>query len=260
MSDPEQTPSRRDRKARERDEAAGRRDDSSTSRDQDAEERDEEATNLDAKADLSDRHTLGVVELRGRGREGRRRAADDRAQAGQDREHATGDRGDAGSDRERAGSDREQAASDREEAGTDDLTGARRRGVGLKELDNEIQRARREGHSLIAAYADVDGLKSVNDERGHAAGDAMLRTVADGFRRHMRPYDLFVRLGGDEFLCALPNVTLVEVRERFADLLAELKDSRDGSVSIGYSELRDGDSADELVRRADIAMLAERRG
>ena len=239
--------------------AAQQRDDSSRSRDEDAEERDEEATSLDAKDELSDRHTLGVDELRGRGREGRRRAASDREHAGQDREQATGDREHAGSDREHAGSDRKQAASDREEAGTDELTQARRRGVGLKELDYEIQRARREGHSLIAAYADVDGLKSVNDERGHEAGDELLRTVADGFRRHMRPYDLFVRVGGDEFLCALPNITLVEARERFAHLLAELKGSRDGSVSIGYSELRDGDSADEFVRRADAALLAGRR-
>ena len=75
----------------------------------------------------------------------------------------------------------------------------------------------------------------------------------------MRPYDVFVRLGGDEFLCALPSVTVGEARERFDDLLAELKDSGDISVSIGYSELRDGDSVDEFVRRADVALLAGRR-
>ena len=260
LSDADRTPSRRDRKAQERDEAAKRRDDSSMSRDEIADDRDEEATNLDARDELSDRHTLGVVELRGRGRETRRRAADDRAQAGEDREHADSDREHAGGDREYAGSDREQAAHDREQAGTDELTGARRRGVGLKELDNEVQRARRESHSLIAAYVDVDALKSVNDERGHAAGDALLLSVADRFRRHMRPYDLFVRLGGDEFLCVLPNITLVEVRKRFDDLRAELESSGDGSVSIGYSELGDGDSADEFVRRADIALLEGRRG
>ena len=130
--------------------------------------------------------------------------------------------------------------------------------MGLKELDNEIQRARRESHNLVAAYVDVDGLKAVNDRQGHAAGDMVLRTVADGFRRHMRPYDVFVRLGGDEFLCALPSVTVGEARARFEDLLAELKDAGDITVSIGYTELREGDSADELVKRADLALLESR--
>jgi len=258
-SDAEQAARRRDRTAQKRDVAADQRDDSSTSRDESAESRDTAAASLDARDDISDRHTLGVVELRGRGRESRRRAADDRAQAGQDREQATGDREHAGSDRERAETDREQAARDREYAGTDELTGARRRGVGLEELDNEMKRARRESDTLIAAYVDVDGLKSVNDERGHDAGDKLLRTVADGLRRHMRPYDLLVRVGGDEFLCALPSISLAEARQRFDALLAELRDSGDTLVSVGYSELRDGDSADEFVKRADSALLASRK-
>jgi diguanylate cyclase len=87
----------------------------------------------------------------------------------------------------------------------------------------------------------------------------LLRTVAEGFRRHMRPYDLLVRLGGDEFLCVLPSLTLVAVQERFADLYAELKEAVGTSVSIGYSELREGDSAGEFVSRADKALLAHRR-
>jgi diguanylate cyclase (GGDEF)-like protein len=249
----------RDQAAHERDVIAGGRDASSTLRDQIADGRDRDAINLDASDDLADRDTLGVEELRGRGREGRRRAAGDRAEAGRDRELAIVDRHHASTDREHAGSDRERAAQDREDAGTDDLTGARRRGVGLEQLSTEMMRAHRESGGLIAAYVDVDGLKVVNDEQGHAAGDALLRTVADGFRRHMRPYDLFVRLGGDEFLCALPSITLLEARERFAPLLEELKEAGDWSVSIGYSEMRDADTADELVKRADGALLAHRR-
>ena len=73
----------------------------------------------------------------------------------------------------------------------------------------------------------------------------------------MRSYDLFVRLGGDEFLCALPNVTLVETQARFDRLRSGLAGS--GSpVSIGCAELRDGDSANDLVNRADGALLATR--
>ena len=243
----------RDQTGQERDVVARRRDGSSTQRDQLAAGRDREATTLDARDDLADTRSQGVDELRGRGRASRLRAAGDRAEADRDREWATGDR-------EWAAHDRGQAARDREQAGTDELTGARRRGVGLEELDNEMKRARRESDRLVAAYVDVDGLKAINDERGHAAGDAVLRAVVDGFRRHMRPYDLLVRLGGDEFLCALPDVTVVEARERFDGLIEELRDSGGTSVSIGYSEMRDGDSADDFVERADSALLAGRRG
>jgi GGDEF domain-containing protein len=73
----------------------------------------------------------------------------------------------------------------------------------------------------------------------------------------MRPYDLLVRLGGDEFLCALSNVTVVEARARFDRLRSELAGSG-SAVSIGYAELRDGDSADDLVGRADDALLVTR--
>ena len=130
--------------------------------------------------------------------------------------------------------------------------------MGLEELRTEMNRARRKRDGLVAAYVDVDGLKAVNDEKGHAAGDAVLRTVADGFKRHTRSYDLFVRLGGDEFLCVLPDVTIAEAQSRFDGLVSELRDTANTSVSIGYSELRDEDSADDFVRRADSALLASR--
>jgi diguanylate cyclase (GGDEF)-like protein len=235
-----------------------RRDQSSALRDQVADSRDREAERLDASEEVADRHTQGVEELRGRGRSTRQRGAEDRAEAGRDRENATGDRERAVDDRERSGGDRLRAAHDRDVAGTDELTGAKRRGAGLEALDKEMQRARRESDSLVAAYIDVVGLKALNDAEGHAAGDALLRDVADGFRRHMRPYDLFVRLGGDEFLCALPDVTEAEARKRFDAVLGELQKSDGSSVTIGYSELRDGDSPDDLVSRADVAMLAQR--
>lgn len=76
----------------------------------------------------------------------------------------------------------------------------------------------------------------------------------------MRPYDLLVRLGGDEFVCALPNITLDKLRERFDLLDAELKDSGGGSVSVGFSELHEGDSAGDFIMRADSDLLARRSG
>ena len=192
-----------------------------------------------------------MAELRARAHAIRVRAATDRKRAARDREQAA-------RDRQQAARDREQAAYDRENAATDELTGARRRGVGLEQLENEMKRARREANSLWAAFVDVDGLKSVNDKHGHAAGDTLLRTVAEGLRRNMRSYDLLVRLGGDEFLCVLPNITLPEAQARFDRLRSELKDSAGTSVSVGFSELRDGDSPDDLIRRADTDLLARR--
>jgi len=169
-------------------------------------------------------------------------------------------------DRERAARDRELAARDRklaeqalEQAGTDELTGARRRGVGLEELEREIERARRTRESLVAAYVDVDGLKRVNDKHGHAAGDELLRDVVRALKERMRSYDLLVRLGGDEFLCVLLGLSVEEAQERFSTLNAELPPGPTvRSASFGFRALRDGESAQELIDRADRELLAAR--
>jgi diguanylate cyclase (GGDEF)-like protein len=235
----------RDQTAVQRDNAANQRDELAAWRDHDAAICDEEALELDGSARLFDGHTGRVQDLRTRAAEGRKRAAHDREQAAHDREQAA--------------HDREQAAHDREYAGTDELTGARRRGVGLEELQREINRARRTGGNLVAAFVDVDDLKSVNDKHGHHAGDELLRNVADGLRRHMRSYDLVMRLGGDEFLCVLPGVTLVEARRRLEDLRSELRHGPAArSMSFGLSELGDGESPQELIDRADRELLAVR--
>ena len=235
----------------QRDLAAKRRDELSSLRDAIARQRDEEAAHVDAREEVSDRHTLRIGELRARARATRLRAA-------RDRERAARDRAQAARDRAEAARDREQAAREREEASTDELTGARRRGVGLEELDREIKRARRENTGLVVAYVDVDGLKLVNDTHGHAAGDEVLRSVARGLRRQMRTYDLLIRMGGDEFLCALPGVSAKEAAARFGDFGPGLNGSTANSVSVGFGELRGDDTTDALVQRADADMLRGR--
>ena len=238
----------RDLTANHLDLAAERRDELSAQRDAIAQQRDEEAARVDARDEVSDRHTLRLEELRARARATRARAA-------RDRERAARDRAQAARDRAEAARDREQAAADREHASTDELTGARRRGVGLEELENEVKRARRENTGLAVAYVDVDGLKAINDARGHAVGDEVLREVARGLRRHMRSYDLLIRMGGDEFLCALTGVSAAEAAERFGDLGPDSSGSTGNSVSVGVSELRENDSTDALVQRADADLL-----
>jgi diguanylate cyclase (GGDEF)-like protein len=249
----------RDRLASERDKAAQERDELAAQRDYDAAICDQEAFELDERERLVDRHTLRVQELRGRAAAGRTRAADERRRAGRDRELAARDREQAARNREEARRDREQAARDRELAGVDELTGARRRGVGLEELERELRRARRTNGRLVAAFVDVDDLKSVNDNQGHRAGDQLLRDVATGLASRMRSYDLVVRIGGDEFLCALPDVTPSEARRRFEELVTELHNGPAlRSVSFGLSEVRDGDTLQDLIDRADRDLMANR--
>ena len=237
--------SRRDRAARERDRLAAQRD-------RTAEARDKELIEfLGANLDRRYPHVeaLGsriVVACEG--------AASDRALAREDRERAA-------CDREFAAVERAQAARERRAAGIDELTGARRRGVGLEELDREIDRARRNRTSLVAVFVDVDNLKSVNDVLGHGAGDRLLCNVVGGLKHQLRAYDLVIRLGGDEFLCVLPGVTADDAHARFANLNAELRSGAPrGSVSIGVSELHDHEAQPDLIERADHDLLVARKG
>jgi diguanylate cyclase (GGDEF)-like protein len=87
----------------------------------------------------------------------------------------------------------------------------------------------------------------------------LLRNIVARLRRDMRPYDLLMRLGGDEFLCVLLGVDADEARRRFERLGAELRVGPTvRSVSIGLGELRDGEGPQELVNRADSDLLAGR--
>lgn len=237
----------RDQTAQERDSAAIRRDAIALLHDERAETHDRESASADAEDSDADDQAQEVEEIRARARAGRERAALDRGRALRDREKAA-------HDRRRAAQDREQDAYDRRHAGTDELTGARRRGVGIEELEREMKRARRQGDTLVAAYFDVDGLEAVNVSEGHHAGDRLLRDVADRLRSHMRSYDLLMRLSGDEFLCVLPGVTAADARRRFHDLGPS--GSSEWSISLGVSELRDGDDPQALIDRADEDLIA----
>jgi len=145
------------------------------------------------------------------------------------------------------------------EAALDDLTGALRRGVGMRLLAAEVDRVRRAEGRLVVAFVDVDGLKQVNDGDGHAAGDRLLQTVSQTLRRRLRSYDLVIRYGGDEFLCTMTGAGLEEARAKLALVAAELRSLPGGpQISAGLAEL-DGDpelhdTVATLVARADAAL------
>jgi len=114
--------------------------------------------------------------------------------------------------------------------------------------------------SLVLAFIDVDHLKEVNDAHGHAAGDRLLLEVANTLAENLRPYDLIIRFGGDEFVCAISAVHMADIAkrlERVQAALAEVPES--GSVSIGLAEWLPADSPEDLIARADAALYRERQ-
>jgi diguanylate cyclase (GGDEF)-like protein len=200
-------------------------------------------------------------------------AATERDRTSDTREPGSGDRRvravlhDAAQDREQAARERLYALVDREllanqlaVAETDPLTKARTRAAGLADLDRELDRCRRNDGSLVVVYVDVVGLKTLNDRDGHSAGDALLTHVVGRIRAHLRSYDLIVRLGGDEFLCVMSEMTRREARVRFDAIGAGLAAAdKPSAISSGFAVLRPGDDAEQLIARADGELIESRR-
>lgn len=238
----------RERTADDRDRAAEDRDQISEANDRAAETREARADARDRRAEARDQ-TGATFDVG---------AAADRTGAWRDRRGAASDRGHASADRRAASTDRLLAARERAASSIDDLTGAYRRDAGLAELARETARAKRTQKLLVLAFIDVDGLKVTNDSLGHAAGDRLLFRVVETMRSHLRTYDLIVRFGGDEFLCALLDLTVAQAAERFAIIDAALAKSPYVSITAGLADLRPQDSLDDLIDRADAALRAER--
>lgn len=253
-----------------RDEAASDREVASTARDTAATARDRAAEELEvAQGPGGPQYEAAIkhaAEVRLQAADDRELAAADRREASADRRQAIGDRERAAKDRNHAAMDREHAAMDRrqalaelERAHTDDLTGAYRRGAGQVVLQQELDRARRSGEGLVLAFVDVDGLKATNDREGHAAGDARLREAVSAMRSKIRNYEPIVRHGGDEFLCSFGGVDLAEVGLRFNEIQAVLGGSdRPGSLSVGLAQLEAADTLQDLIDRADEALIETR--
>jgi diguanylate cyclase (GGDEF)-like protein len=140
-------------------------------------------------------------------------------------------------------------------ATTDELTGlANQRG--LLEVARQLSATDGSGaRDLALVYVDVDGLKSVNDQHGHAAGDALIRTVADVLRRAFRPHDTIARVGGDEFAILLAGPNPESMVARVHEHLAAVGVSASIGTAVSTPGSSDVDLAD-LLERADAAMYA----
>jgi diguanylate cyclase (GGDEF)-like protein len=141
---------------------------------------------------------------------------------------------------------------------TDSLTGLSNRRAFRAGLEAEVERARRRREPLALAALDCDHLKAVNDGGGHEAGDALLAELAAAMRDVARGQDHLARTGGDEFAWLLPD-TGADAAARAVQRLRERLGGR-ASVSVGISELAEGDEPEELLRRADRALYLAKEG
>ncbi|BAN02492.1 GGDEF domain-containing protein [Ilumatobacter coccineus] len=149
-----------------------------------------------------------------------------------------------------------------EEAGAmasiDPLTGLLNRRSMVKRLDQRIALAGPEGEASSVLLIDLDHFKSINDSRGHLAGDAALVDVADAMTSTVRPTDQVCRWGGEEFLVLLPASGLAAATHT-AERLRTVIAGTGVTASIGVADVRRGDTVSEWVRRADLALYAAKR-
>ena len=157
-------------------------------------------------------------------------------------------------------------------ADSDSLPGVLNRRAFTRELQRALAMAERHAAKAALLFADVDGLKKVNDTRGHLAGDAALLHVARIVVAHTRRTDVVGRLGGDEFGIILAASDVAAARKKAA-ALAELAASapvgpEDGwagapfwaRLSCGVVEIRPGATVEETLSLADSAMYRVKKG
>jgi len=147
-----------------------------------------------------------------------------------------------------------------EEAGSDAVTGLPQRAHFMSLLRHELRQRHR--RSIAVVYLDLDRMKRVNDEHGHAAGDDVLRALARAARVTLRSGDTLARIGGDEFALLLLDASQVEAEAavRRLRIRFEAKTAPLGvSFSAGIALAGEGEAAEDLLARADVAMYREKR-
>lgn len=145
----------------------------------------------------------------------------------------------------------------------DTLTGLPNRAHLMGALADAAQRAAEPGHGFALLFVDVDRFKQINDQLGHAVGDAVLTTIAGRLRHSLNRLDLVARLAGDEFVVLLHGVTAHDTAARVVQRLREAVAADmvfEGrplhvAVSVGVAVHGiDGERPDQLLRAADAAM------
>jgi diguanylate cyclase (GGDEF)-like protein len=145
----------------------------------------------------------------------------------------------------------------------DHLTGVANRALLDDRLAVAIADAKRSGELLGLIYLDVDDFKPINDRHGHDCGDEVLRIIAKRLTHSVRETDTVARVGGDEFVVALPRVgtgeSLIETARKLSDAVSLPIEATCASVSVTVSVgltsfVPSEDDARSLMMKADLAM------
>jgi diguanylate cyclase (GGDEF)-like protein len=147
-------------------------------------------------------------------------------------------------------------------ARVDVLTGLGNRRALDEAVRTEREVTRRTGRPLSALVLDLDDFKRINDGAGHHEGDRLLQEVASVLRAQLRRPDRCFRWGGDEFVALLPDTSIAFAERaavRVVEALREHSRRPDGeplAITVGCAELRDGETGEELLSRADAALFS----
>ena len=152
----------------------------------------------------------------------------------------------------------------RQHALYDDLTGLPNRVLLLEQIKLAISKKQRDdSQEFVVLFLDLDGFKSINDTYGHSAGDLLLCTIAQRLKKIVRPSDVISRIGGDEFVFLLENVSTAEVIDTVVSRIhKEISTEYDingkslfMSASIGLADSAMGlESPEDVIQYADVAM------
>lgn len=160
---------------------------------------------------------------------------------------------------------RDHLQIERQLARTDGLTGLYGRRAFEDRLEHDLALARRHGSPLTVAYVDLDNFKAVNDTRGHAEGDRVLRAAGEVLKNAVRLTDTAARLGGDEFALVLPDTDDRGARQVMANLVHDMQAAFAAgkwnvTCSVGVvTFLEPAASAAKAVAAADALMYEVKR-
>ena len=150
-----------------------------------------------------------------------------------------------------------------ENAKADSLTGLHNRRWLEETYTRELKRSNDGNFNLSAFMLDIDHFKQVNDTYGHLAGDQVLIAVAKEITRCLRPSDMPVRYGGEEFTVFLPNTTVDNAKviaERLRSSVEKMHIALSSgeminvTISVGFTERQSGDTVESIIKRADDAL------